>query len=188
MFGRRIANSESVAINHWSQLLRSVNAVFEQNENRIVLGAPEPVSEQKIIDNCFLERCPTKQGVARAVDLRRRRARTMRLGRSTRAANCAAWSFAGKTRPPEEFSTRILLRIPSDAYETKNTTQGGVSHFMVHLNRLVNKNQLSIDFWSGVQQSKESREPKTCEGDERRLCDLDVRTRCGMFLDNCEMS
>ena len=79
---RQIANSESVAINHWCQLLRSVNAVFEQNENRIVLGAPEPVSEQKIIDNCFLERCPTKQGVTRAEDLRRRRARTMRLGRS----------------------------------------------------------------------------------------------------------
>ena len=45
-------------------------------------GAPEPVSEQKIIDNCFLERCPTKQGVTRAADLRRRRATTMRLGRS----------------------------------------------------------------------------------------------------------
>ena len=31
---------------------------------------------------------------------------------STRDANCASWSFAGKTRPPEEFSTRLLLRIP----------------------------------------------------------------------------
>ena len=35
-------------------------------------GAPEPVSEAKIIDNCFCERCPTKQGVIGAVDLRRR--------------------------------------------------------------------------------------------------------------------
>ena len=46
------------------------------------LGAPEPVSEQKTIEYCFLERCPTKQGVTRAEDLRRRRATTMRLGRS----------------------------------------------------------------------------------------------------------
>ena len=36
-------------------------------------GAPEPVSEAKIIDNCFCERCPSKQGVIGAVDLRRRR-------------------------------------------------------------------------------------------------------------------
>ena len=48
---------------------------------------------------------------------------------------------------------------------------------LVHLNRLVNKKQLSIVFWNGVQQSKESHEPKTCAGEVRRLCDLDVRTR-----------
>ena len=48
---------------------------------------------------------------------------------------------------------------------------------MVHLNRLVSKKQLSIVFWNGVQQSKESHEPKTCAGEARRLCDLDVRTR-----------
>ena len=29
------------------------------------------------------------------------------------AASLRAQSFAGKTRPPEEFSTRLLLRIPS---------------------------------------------------------------------------
>ena len=48
-------------------------------------GAPEPVSEAKIIDNCFCERCPSKQGVIGAVDLRRRRSddyatRTFELG------------------------------------------------------------------------------------------------------------
>ena len=41
----------------------------------------------------------------------------------------------------------------------KNTTQGGVFSFMVHLNRLVNKKQLIIVFWNGVRQSKESHEP-----------------------------
>ena len=45
-------------------------------------GAPEPVSEHKTINDCFSERCPTKQGVTRAADLRRRSATTMRLGRS----------------------------------------------------------------------------------------------------------
>ena len=29
----------------------------------------------------------------------------------TRAATYAAWSFVGKTRPPEEFSTRLLLQV-----------------------------------------------------------------------------
>ena len=38
---------------------------------------------------------------------------------STRGANCAPWSFAGKTRPPEEFSTRLLLRIPSTRIKQK---------------------------------------------------------------------
>ena len=95
----------------------------------------------------------------------------------TRGANCAPWSFAGKTRPPEEFSTRLLLRIPSDAYKKKKHRYCGVSLFMVHLNRLANKKKLIIAFWSGVRQSKESREPKTCGGEVRRLCDSDVRTR-----------
>ena len=50
-------------------------------------GAPEPVSEAKIIDNCFCERCPTKQGVIGAVDLRRRQLTTMRLeGTRTRSS------------------------------------------------------------------------------------------------------
>ena len=47
----------------------------------------------------------------------------------------------------------------------------------MYLNRLVNKKQLSIVFWNGVQQSKESHEPKTCAGEVRGLCDLDVRTQ-----------
>ena len=38
----------------------------------------------------------------------------------TRGANCAPWSFAGKTRPPEEFSTRLLLQILSPL-QCKNT-------------------------------------------------------------------
>ena len=101
---------------------------------------------------------------------------------STRAANCAAWSFAGKTRPPEEFSTRLLLRIPSDAYKKKKHRYCGVSLFMVHLNRLANKKKLIIAFWSGVRQSKESREPKTCGGEVRRLCDSDVRTRALLYI------
>ena len=49
--------------------------------------------------------------------------------------------------------------------------------FMVHLNRLVIKKQLNIVFWNGVRQSKESREPKTCAGEVRRLCDSNIRTR-----------
>ena len=52
----------------------------------------------------------------------------IRLSRELRAQ-----SFAGKTRPPEEFSTRLLLRIPVDAIKEKNTTRGGVFSFMVHL-------------------------------------------------------
>ena len=43
---------------------------------------PQAVCEQKEINNCFLERCPTKQEVTRAKDLRRRSATTRRLGRS----------------------------------------------------------------------------------------------------------
>ena len=61
-------------------------------------------------------------------------------------------------------------------YKKKNTTRGGVSLFMVHLNRLANKKKLIIAFWSGVRQSKKSHEPKTCGGEVRRLCDSDVRT------------
>ena len=40
-------------------------------------------------------------------------------GTVTRGANCAPWSFAGKTHPPEEFSTRLLLRIPSTRIKQK---------------------------------------------------------------------
>ena len=39
------------------------------------------VNKKQLI-TVFLERCPTKQGVIRAIDLRRRRTTTMRLGRS----------------------------------------------------------------------------------------------------------
>ena len=52
----------------------------------------------------------------------------IRLSRELRAQ-----SFAGKTRPPEEFSTRLLLRIPSTRIKQKNTTWSGVFCFMVHL-------------------------------------------------------
>ena len=64
---------------------RVVFVIQQKTPHKVVFsfyGAPEPVSEQKEINNCFLERCPTKQEVTRAKDLRRRSATTMRLGRS----------------------------------------------------------------------------------------------------------
>ena len=45
----------------------------------------------------------------------------------------AAQSFAGKTRRLEEFSTRLLLRIPSTHKKTKNTTVWWCFSFLVHL-------------------------------------------------------
>ena len=37
----------------------------------------------------------------------------------TRGANCAPWSFAGKTRRLEEFSTRLLLQVSHPTHKTK---------------------------------------------------------------------
>ena len=69
-------------------------------------------------------------------------------------------SFAGKTRPPEEFSTRLLLRIPFDAQKIKKHHTWWCFCFLVHLNRLTKEKQLSVVFSSGVRQSKESAEPR----------------------------
>ena len=56
----------------------------------ILYGAPEPVSEAKITECCFCERCPTKQGENLAADLRRRRLSTMRLGRSNKRSTASS--------------------------------------------------------------------------------------------------
>ena len=50
-------------------------------------------------------------------------------GTVTRGANCAPWSFAGKTRPPEEFSTRLLLQVPPPPINKKKHNRKGYASF-----------------------------------------------------------
>ena len=64
------------------------------------------VSEAKTTDCCLSERCETKQGERRAVDLRRRWLTTMRLEWNSNSV------IRGSNSPPDCYSLPLLLLTP----------------------------------------------------------------------------
>ena len=85
---------------------------------RILFGAPEPVSEEKTVNNCFFKRCPTKQGAEGASvssDAQRLCGSDVRTHVSNVGLECGG-SHKRKTAP---FGVASLMRL-----QDKITTRG----------------------------------------------------------------
>ena len=105
----------------------------------MLYGAPEPVSEREIIDNCFSERCPTKQGVTRAVDLHRRCTTTMRLGHSILARTTRS-VFRGSDSHLDCHSVPLPLKIKKTILtrDPLHTAYADIASFGVFDRRIAN--------------------------------------------------